>query len=221
MKITIKQRAISPTQKAERRRAILDIALELNNYKSFSEINMSEIAKKAGIAKGTLFLYFNTKEELFLTLAMDAYQKWFEATDSGIERLLQAKITNSIDEIIKVFHASFNLSPILIKLIGIVGSVLEQNISYSSALNFKLTLIKNTVHTGSLLEQYFTFLKPGEGVNLLLRIQALAIGFQNLAEPAPIVREVLENEKLDIFKLNFDDQLFSSIKLLLIGLKNR
>ncbi|WNS46179.1 TetR/AcrR family transcriptional regulator [Paenibacillus sp. MMS20-IR301] len=48
--------------------AILDAAYELFGSSGFYETKMSEVAERAGIAKGTVYLYFSSKEELFMAV---------------------------------------------------------------------------------------------------------------------------------------------------------
>ncbi|GGG15639.1 TetR/AcrR family transcriptional regulator [Paenibacillus abyssi] len=48
--------------------AILDAAYRLFGTRGYYETKMSDIAEEAGIAKGTLYLYFSSKEELFTAM---------------------------------------------------------------------------------------------------------------------------------------------------------
>lgn len=48
--------------------AILDAAYELFGSRGFYETKMSEVAEHAGIAKGTVYLYFKSKEDLFMAV---------------------------------------------------------------------------------------------------------------------------------------------------------
>ncbi|MFC3747869.1 TetR/AcrR family transcriptional regulator [Paenibacillus sp. GCM10012306] len=48
--------------------SILDAAYELFGSAGFYETKMSQIAEQAGIAKGTIYLYFKNKEELFMAV---------------------------------------------------------------------------------------------------------------------------------------------------------
>lgn len=48
--------------------AILDAAYDLFGSGGFYETKMSEVAARAGIAKGTVYLYFKNKEELFMAV---------------------------------------------------------------------------------------------------------------------------------------------------------
>ncbi|MET3209221.1 UNVERIFIED_CONTAM: AcrR family transcriptional regulator [Paenibacillus sp. PvR008] len=53
--------------------AILDAAYTIFGTKGFYESKISEIAEQAGVAKGTVYLYFKSKEQLFtaVTRRMD------------------------------------------------------------------------------------------------------------------------------------------------------
>lgn len=48
-----------------KKRHILEAARRLLVDRDFADIVLDDVAKKAGVAKGTLFLYFKSKEELF------------------------------------------------------------------------------------------------------------------------------------------------------------
>ena len=52
-------------RKDARPRELLEAALELFVQKGFAATKAEEVAKLAGVSKGTLFLYFASKEELF------------------------------------------------------------------------------------------------------------------------------------------------------------
>jgi TetR/AcrR family transcriptional repressor of mexJK operon len=66
----------------ERRRAILDVALELFMQEGYAAASMSVIAARVGGSKGTLYNYFPSKETLFAAL-MEAEcesEAWVTAT---------------------------------------------------------------------------------------------------------------------------------------------
>jgi AcrR family transcriptional regulator len=50
-----------------KRRQILNGAREVFLTQGFDAASMGEIARRAGVSKGTLYVYFNSKEELFET----------------------------------------------------------------------------------------------------------------------------------------------------------
>ncbi len=59
----------------EKKQSILDASLKLFVEKGFHGTSTAEIAKTAGVATGTLFHYFRTKEELINTLYLNTKAK--------------------------------------------------------------------------------------------------------------------------------------------------
>jgi len=69
-------RARQPAQKEERRRSIVKAALALWCECTFEEFTMAQLAARLGFAKGTLYLYFKIKEELFLAALDQLLESW-------------------------------------------------------------------------------------------------------------------------------------------------
>ena len=55
-------------RKGERRDAILAAALDEFSAQGFAAARLEDVAKRAGVAKGTIYLYFHDKEALFQEL---------------------------------------------------------------------------------------------------------------------------------------------------------
>src|SRR5947209_12974868 len=55
-------------RQAERRAAILAAALEEFSASGFASARLDDVARRAGVAKGTIYLYFRDKESLFQEL---------------------------------------------------------------------------------------------------------------------------------------------------------
>jgi AcrR family transcriptional regulator len=55
-----------------RRQAILDAALTVFAAEGFAATKLDDVAEKAGVAKGTIYLYFRDKRDLFEQLVRDA-----------------------------------------------------------------------------------------------------------------------------------------------------
>jgi AcrR family transcriptional regulator len=60
--------APAPDRRAERRKAILAAALQEFSARGFAAARLDDVAVRAGIAKGTIYLYFQDKEALFQDL---------------------------------------------------------------------------------------------------------------------------------------------------------
>jgi len=66
---------------------IVDAALEVFAEKGFAAAKLDDIAHRAGISKPTLYLYFDTKEEIFRAVARAAVASLLEALVSRAEGL--------------------------------------------------------------------------------------------------------------------------------------
>lgn len=81
-------RAMNPEDKELRREAILDAAEQLWLSQPDRLANVAEIAAAAGLAKGTVYLYFRSKEELLLAIherhTHDFFQRFFSAGENPL-----------------------------------------------------------------------------------------------------------------------------------------
>ena len=219
--MSIKKRAINEEQKLQRKKNILKVALELFKNSSFHKINIEQIAKKAGIAKGTVFLYFKTKEELFLSLTKIEIEKLFKELNDSLIELSNKKKNCSTDDIMKIIKEGTFNNPVLIRLIAILNIILEKKIDYKTASDFKIMLYNNIIKTGSLFEKCFPFLKSGEGIQLILWIYISIIGVQQISDPSPVAKKVINEAGLNLFNINFNDQFTSLINIIIKGLESK
>jgi len=72
-------------EKAFRKKVILKAAKQLFFKKGFSAATMEQIAEKAELSKGTLYLYFKSKEELYVSLLIDGLDLLGEAFKEAVK----------------------------------------------------------------------------------------------------------------------------------------
>ena len=194
------KRARDDEQRRQRRRAILEIASELIARESFPDINMAEVARRAGLAKGALYLYFRTKEALFLTLTETSLDAWFER----VEREMTGRMTQG--EAARILSAAIVATPLLPRLLGILHTVLEHNIGDAHVLKFKRFLGTHVVGFGKQLDAALRWPR-GSGAAALVRVHAVVIGLHHMASPSPAVRRALKHDDLAIFRIDFAQSL--------------
>jgi AcrR family transcriptional regulator len=66
-------------RKEERPQEILAAAFEVFSAHGYEAARIDDVARKAGIAKGTIYLYFRDKEQLFRAMVRSLVQKRFDA----------------------------------------------------------------------------------------------------------------------------------------------
>ncbi len=131
-------------KKLMHRQAILRAAEELFSSKGYRETSMQKIAEKAGVAKGTLYLYFRSKEELYLAVCVQGVSGFGEnlekarAAAQGVEEKIRAVylayIRHSLEQpsVFRVLRDTFleqvrrNLSPETVERVSsIIGDWLR------------------------------------------------------------------------------------------------
>lgn len=69
----------------EKLELILDAAYDLFGSDGFYETKISDIAHQAGIAKGTVYLYFKSKEELFMAVTRRDCENFLDGLDTKLQ----------------------------------------------------------------------------------------------------------------------------------------
>ncbi|XDD51307.1 TetR/AcrR family transcriptional regulator [Leptospira sp. WS92.C1] len=216
----MKVRAVKENDKKVKRDQLIRAAITLFNKSSFEKISMDQIAKKAGVAKGTLYLYFKTKEELFLEIHRMDYEVWFEFFQLYLKSkspgLAPAELASWITE-------SLRENQRMVRLMSIGSALLEKNVAYESAYRLKDSVRRSVLESSSELSRVFKLKKTEDAVFFLTYLHALIMGLWHHAEPAPIVTKVLNSSPdFALFKIDFFQILESGIHSLLLGfLKDR
>jgi AcrR family transcriptional regulator len=174
-------RATDAADKEARRTSILDAAETLFR-KTLEYANVSEVAQEAGLAKGTVYLYFQTKEEMYLALYMRNAERFFTELiadlDSGFPHGERKTIDFDYMRAIVVKHMFVNETyfPLVACCVGLP----QDSVPVESALATKQLLTSWLLRAGVGLERHYPQLQPGEGVRLLNHSYALMIGLYHL-----------------------------------------
>jgi AcrR family transcriptional regulator len=109
--VTEKLPEASVTDSAKRRQ-ILDGARRVFLSAGFDGASMGEIAKAAGVSKGTLYVYFDSKEALFEALTLEEKAGlaealfWLDETDPDVRSAMRRLGASFLDAMLKPDHIS-------------------------------------------------------------------------------------------------------------------
>jgi AcrR family transcriptional regulator len=213
--VVSKLRARNPEDKQARWGSILTATLEMWQETAYPNFTMHALAARLGLAKGTLYLYFPTKEALFLTLFERLLGDWLDYLEEELSqgswkaRKLAGLIAQSLAQ-----------RPPLARLFPLLESILEHNITPAKARAYKTWLLHRAAPIAALLEQHLG-LKRGMGIKVLAYTQALIAGIQQMTDASPIVLEVLQEAPLHLLKLEFESDLQAALTALFSGVQNR
>jgi len=87
----------------ERPRQILHAALAVFGERGLAAARLEDIAKRAGLSKGTIYLYFPNKEELFREMIRDTVVTQLEAGERMVDENVGASVTETLTAFMRAY----------------------------------------------------------------------------------------------------------------------
>lgn len=189
--MNIRVRATREEVKLERRNEILAAAERLFSGRPDGLASMDELAQAAGVAKGTLYLYFPSKEQVLVEL----HERYMNEFFDRLRAALASNAGFTIDDLLELTRTEILEQPVRLSLASLVVGFTERGIPPESALRFKMALGKRLLDAGDGLGKAFG-LEPEHCTRLLNVSYGLVLGlwqlkgcmgserYQHLLEPA-------------------------------------
>lgn len=98
-----------------RKKEIIDAAMALFEEKGIQKTSMSDIAKRLSVAKGLLYYYFKSKDEL-LSFVIDEFSKGVDETIEGIMENDDLGFHGKLGAIISLFFSSIAEHPAMMNI---------------------------------------------------------------------------------------------------------
>jgi len=216
--MAILQRAYSDEQKLKRQEGILLAVERLFRERRYEKVTMLDIAEKSGVSKGTLYVYFRTKESLFLSYATRKIDRFFGLLLMNLSAFHEPA---GVAGVVEALGQSYAESKDMVRLLPLLHHVLESKAGFDNALSFRQGLIPLLERAGVEIERHLVFLDQGAGKRLLLTIHSLSLGLQQLADLSPDLQKMKQHPGMDIYTFEFEDSFLNTVDLLLAGMEVR
>lgn len=107
--------SVSAMRDPDKPQQIIDAAVRVFARNGFYNSRVSDIAREAGIASGTIYLYFRTKDEILVTLFREKMAAFVAAlrTEIGRERDPETKIRRLVRRHFEVLEASPDMAEVV------------------------------------------------------------------------------------------------------------
>ena len=192
------KRARGAKEKEVRRKAILQSAISLYQKHPGALPTTAQIGKDAGVAKGTLYLYFRSKEEIFLALLEDFHMSWLK-TFHKHGKLDEAIMLTLLDNSCSYMEEN----PVFMQLASMSTSVIEQNVDSKVLLAHKNEQAKATREAARSISMMESGLSEEEAASLIIRSYALLLGLWQISHPTENIAKVLMSPSLQILRPDF------------------
>jgi AcrR family transcriptional regulator len=203
----MKRRARDEEEKAARKEAILRAAEVLWSASGGVLPSMQEIAHEAGLVKGTLYLYFQSKEDLYLTLLEGFLHGWMEAIAAEAVLLGEVSREEAVRRLVWVIGSHAQARPSSLRLAGMSHSTLEPRLSVDRALRFKRDLASSLGMVAAAIARVMPSLSVEQGAQLLLFSYSMVLGLWPHLEPPEVIASILSQEELTFFRVTPEKDL--------------
>ena len=181
-------RARSAEHKRQRREAILAAARDLAEREGVQRVTLAAVAAAVGLAKSNVLRYFGTREEIYLDLMADEWQRWaaevaarLPVTGAG-SRALASALGDSL--------ASRSL---FCDLQSVLATSLERHVGLPSARRYKTAALHALERAGTAVAEHGG-LTPAEGFELAAAATVFAGMIWPMAHPPAVLRELYRVE---------------------------
>lgn len=206
----MKQNAISAEAKQQRRADFIASARRLFLQQQRLPA-VADIAADTGLAKGTVYRYFQSKEQIFLALLTQDFAELFTALERLVEQLPQP-LSEAAEPFADGYLKLLQQSATLLPLLALLNAVLEQNLPQSQLLAFKQQLAQALDALGGKLAVRFSQLSPARASQLMLHSYALTLGLYQSTQLPAAVQTLLQQAGLVQLQWDFATELTAAIR---------
>jgi TetR/AcrR family transcriptional regulator len=199
-----KKRAITEEERAARRRQILNATATLLERWSLDDVNVDRIAELAGVAKGTVYLYFRTREELVLEVFDRYHGLWLDALETQLRGTMGPLDPNRVGSLTV---STLLDTPLLPRLYGRINLLFCGSVSAEAAHRFRLRQAQRTAAVAAALDGRLPDLTTARAERWLFRFEAFVAGIAPLSQRSRTVADILAPPGVPIFGVDLEAEL--------------
>ncbi|MDA7720349.1 TetR/AcrR family transcriptional regulator [Alphaproteobacteria bacterium] len=181
------QRARSETAKLAREDSILTAAEILLRQSGYEAMTMQAVATAAGLAKGTLYLYFTSREALVLAVHSRLFDRWIDRF-----AIHQPELTG-FDGFCRDFSRHYADDPLFLQLAGFANALLEPHLDREAYIKSKRGMARRVKRLAGLVCQQFS-IAPAAAQKLIWGFLTIAGGTAQMTVRPPVAKTDLPDD---------------------------
>ncbi len=194
-----------------RRNALLDAAVSLWLKNPDSIASVAEVARAANVGKGTIYLYFASKEDLLVA----AHERHAEAFFTALHERAWSDAPMTLDDMMVLTRRYIVEVPAYLPLATLVGGLLHKSVSPDVAAEFEKRSAEHLQLAGGMLCRHFPFADAVAGARLLMQSYGLILGMWQLLGAQGRVRP--GSELANLIKPDYFTELDAALRALWRG----
>ncbi len=196
-----------------RKEEIIRACASLYETMSFKEITIKEIGAATSFTRTSIYNYFQTKEEIFLALLQQEYEKWvadLDAITAAHESLTDEKIAQELAR-------SLEKRGLLLKLMSMNHYDMEENSRPERLVEFKTAFGNSIRAVARMLEKFRPQMGPADRQQFLYAFFPFVYGVYPYTTVTDKQREAMEKAGTNFVYLSVYEMVYACAKRLLAG----
>lgn len=223
MSTPVFQRAHSQEQRAHRRATILAAATAMLAEMSVGQVTLTELSRRAGLAKSNVLRYFESREDVLLQVLDAASHEWLDALGEEFQRIrATTPVSGRCDAVAEILARTLSARPAFCDLIASQAAVLEHNVSTEVVAYFKRAAVTNVAVLAQLVRQVVPELSEPAAWQFAGTAVMMTGALWTHSQPSTAVRAAYHaHDDLAATRLDFTNALQDTLTTLLAGLLAR
>ena len=198
-----------------RKAEIINACAKLYDTKNFKQITLKEIGEKTSFTRTSIYNYFQTKEEIFLALLQQEYEKWID----DLNEMLHNNKTMSAEQFADSLARSLEKRERLLKLMSMNHYDMEANSRMENLVAFK-TVYGNSMRTvTSCLQKFFPRMTAGDIQEFIYAFFPFLFGVYPYTVVTDKQKEAMEKANAKYVFLSIYELTKSIVRKLLQGME--
>ena len=196
-----------------RKEEIIRACASLYETMSFKDITMKEIGAVTSFTRTSIYNYFQTKEEIFLALLQQEYEKWIVDLDG----IAAAHEVMTEDELARELAGSLEKRILLLKLMSMNHYDMEKNSRIERLVEFKTAYGNSIRALDRLLEKFCPQMAPAGRQRFLYAFLPFVYGVYPYTVVTDKQREAMEKAGTNFVYMSVYEMVYACTKQLLAG----
>ncbi len=196
-----------------RKEEIVRACASLYETMSFKDITIKEIGAATSFTRTSIYNYFQTKEEIFLALLQQEYEKWIidlDAITAKYEALTD-------DELAQELARSLEKRVLLLKLMSMNHYDMEENSRIERLVDFKTAYGNSIRAVARMLEKFRPQMEQADRQQFLYAFLPFVYGIYPYTVVTDKQREAMEKAGTNFVYMSIYEMVYACTKRLLAG----
>lgn len=183
----------TPEIVAQRREEIVNACEQLYKTMSFRDINLKEIGNVTSFSRPTIYNYFHTKEEIFLALFEQEYDRW----NAALKAILESDQKYTGEQLADLIARSLENRAQLLKLLSMNNYDMESNSREELLVSFKKAYGNSLRYFRMILDKHCPELSDADAEHIMYVFFPFMFGIYPYAEVTAKQKEAMKEADVD------------------------